>query len=292
MTHTTSDLDVRWNHGVPRGSQATEPLIQVHRHDERTFILRQSKAVNYEAPFLYLLVGRERAFLLDTGATEDPALFPLRATIDGLIQDLPLVVAHSHGHHDHVAADAQFADRPHTTVVGRDLDQVKAHFGFTDAWPAERVSFDLGGRTLEILGSPGHHKAAITVFDPHTGFLLTGDTVLPGRLFAFDYPQFLATLDRLVAFAETRPVSHVLGCHVEMRSAPRRDYPLGASYQPDERALPMTVGQLRAARDAAQAVKDRPGMHRFADFVIVNEPRKRDIVRLTTRARLHKLLGR
>jgi hypothetical protein len=28
--------------------------------------------------------------------------------------------------------------------------------------------------------------------------MLTGDTVLPGRLFAFDFPAYLATLDRLV----------------------------------------------------------------------------------------------
>ena len=38
------------------------------RVDDDTFIMRQSKDVNYEAPFLYLLCGAERAILLDTGA--------------------------------------------------------------------------------------------------------------------------------------------------------------------------------------------------------------------------------
>jgi hypothetical protein len=48
-------------------------------------ILRQNKAVHYEAPFLYLLFGSDRALLVDTGATPDPPLFPLRATVDRLL---------------------------------------------------------------------------------------------------------------------------------------------------------------------------------------------------------------
>jgi hypothetical protein len=85
----------------------------------------------------------------------DPAKFPLRATVDGLVDDwltrhpregYQLVVVHTHGHGDHVAGDAQFAGRLATTVVSRELDAVRQHFGFT--------------------GSPGHHRAAITVYDP------------------------------------------------------------------------------------------------------------------------------
>ncbi|WP_064741679.1 MBL fold metallo-hydrolase [Hamadaea tsunoensis] len=283
-------LDVTWIHGT-----AGEPDIQLHRAGDGTFILRQNKAVTYEAPFLFLLAGDDRALLLDTGATPGPESFPLRATVDELIGDLPLVVAHSHGHGDHVAADGQFADRPHTTIVDRDLEAVRAFFGFgpaDDRLPGETVTFELGGRTLSIIGSPGHHKAAITVHDPRTGFLLTGDTVLPGRLYAFDYPEFLATLDRLVAFADEHTVSYVLGCHVEMRQQPRRDFPIGATYHPGERRLEMTVEQLRQVRKAAHDVAGRRGVHRFDDFVIYNDPRQGDLLRLLVRGRLHKLIGR
>ena len=42
--------------------------------------------------------------------------------------------------------------------------------------------------------------ASIAVYDPASGFLLTGDTVLPGRLYAFDFPEFVASLDLLVDF--------------------------------------------------------------------------------------------
>ncbi|XVU28766.1 MBL fold metallo-hydrolase [Actinoplanes sp. CA-054009] len=278
----TGTLDVAWNHG-----QAGEPPLQIHAYDDDTVILRQSKTVTYEAPFLYLLFGSERALLLDTGATPDS---PLRETVDRLIAErhpepgYGLVVAHSHPHGDHVAGDAQFGDRPGTVVVGHSPEAVRDFFGTGD--------FDLGGRPLTILYTPGHHAAAITVFDPHTGFLLTGDTVLPGRLYVFDHAAFASTMDQLVAFAETHPVTHVLGCHVEMRRRPRRDYAIGATYQPDERAPQMTVAQLRAARDAAHAVRGRPGFHRFDDFVILNEPRKRDVRRLLLRGYLAKALSR
>jgi hydroxyacylglutathione hydrolase len=292
-------MDVSWIHGAPAGRRTSDPPIQVHHYDPHTVILRQSKSVNYEAPFLYLLFGNDRALLLDTGATADPAKFPLRATVDKLIADwlaqhprdtYQLVVAHTHGHNDHVAGDVQFADRPATTVVGRELDAVQQYFGIT-GWPAQIVTFDLGGRVLDVTGSPGHHRAAITIYDRWTGFLLTGDTVLPGRLYAFDFPQFLASLDRMVDLADSRVVTYVLGCHIEMTRQAGRDYPLGATYQPHERALEMTAAQLSEVRAAARSVAGKQGVHRFDDFIIYNQPGRRDQLTLVARGLLHKVRG-
>ncbi len=265
------NLDVRWIHG-----EKTDPPIQTHRYDENTWILRQSKTVNFEAPFLYLLFGNDRALLLDTGATKEPERFPLRATVDGIVdswlaehprEGYGLTVAHTHAHRDHIAGDGQFADRPLTTVVGTDLDAVLSFYGFTD-WPTEVVTYDLGGRVLELTGIPGHHPTSVAIFDPATGFLFTGDTVLPGRLYGFDMPALVASMDHLVAFAAARPVTHVLGCHVEMSRRPGRDYPIGATYQPDEAPLPMTVDQLSAMRDATHAAAARPGRYVSADFIV------------------------
>jgi glyoxylase-like metal-dependent hydrolase (beta-lactamase superfamily II) len=297
MGVSAGDLDVRWNHGVRRRSDATEQPIQVHHYDERTVVMRQSKDLSYEAPFIYLLFGDDQALLLDSGATKDPGRFPLRATVDGLVEDwlrghprngYRLVVAHTHGHGDHVAADRQFDDRPDTTFVAKDLDSVRAFWGFTQ-WPEEVVSYDLGGRALEITGSPGHHATAISVFDPHSGFLLTGDTVYPGRLYAFEPATFAASLDRLVDFADERPVSHVMGCHIEMTTQPGIDYPLGTTYQPSEPPLQMTVEQLRAARDAAARLAGRTGIHRYDDFIIVNGVGLATMTRLNLRALRAKL---
>ncbi len=297
------DLAVSWIHGSPPGVANDDPPLQVHHVDEHTVMLRQNKAATYEAPFLYLLFGNDRAMLLDTGAVADPSEMPLRTTVDGLIdawlakhprQDYPLVVAHTHGHGDHVGGDEQFAGRPGTTVVARESEAVQQFFGFTD-WPRQTVELDLGGRVLEVTGIPGHHAASVAIFDPWTGFLLTGDTVYPGRLYVNDAAAFRVSLDALVAIAENRPVSAVMGCHIEMTCTPRRDYPIGTTYQPDEPPLPMNVAQLHAIRDAAYSVGDKLGVHIFDDVIIYNGPCMMGMLRMlarrtatTTRMRLSR----
>ncbi|MFI0813024.1 MBL fold metallo-hydrolase [Streptomyces echinatus] len=272
-------LDVDWIHGSPSAKHNTDPDIQVHAYDEHTFILRQNKAINYEAPFLFLVFGNTRAVLIDTGATESAEFFPLRRVVDEVVgrwlaahprDDYGLLVLHTHAHRDHIAGDAQFADRPGTTVVGADLDSAWAYFGFADE--ADRVArVDLGGRVLECLATPGHHKAAVTYYDPHTGFLLTGDTVYPGRLYVEDWAAFGRTVDRLIAFAGTRPVTHVLGCHIEMTTQSGVDYPVRTTYQPDEPPLEMTVDHLRDIRAAIDEIGTRPGRHPYPGFVICRE---------------------
>ncbi|MGW3634077.1 MBL fold metallo-hydrolase [Streptomyces sp. NPDC005122] len=269
-------LDVRWIHGSPSAKHNTDPDIQVYVHDADTVILRQNMAVDYEAPFLFLLFGEARAVLIDTGATASPAHFPLRRVVDELIRDRPaahprddyeLLVLHTHPHGDHVAGDGQFTDRPRTRVVDAALDEAWRFFGF-DRDPDGVARVDLGGRVLECLATPGHHAASVTYFDPRTGFLLTGDTVYPGRLYIEDWPAFTRTVDRLIGFCADRPVTHVLGCHIEMTRRPGVDYPVRTTYQPDEPPLQMTTGRLAGIRAAIDTVGDRPGRHVFGDFVL------------------------
>ena len=78
-------LGVDWIHGSVSAKHNTDPDVQVHWYDEHTVILRQNKAINYEAPFMFLLFGGARAALIDTGATASPEFFPLRTVIDGLM---------------------------------------------------------------------------------------------------------------------------------------------------------------------------------------------------------------
>ena len=108
-----------WINGV----SAAEPQMQVQRYDGDTYVIRQSIRTNFEGPFLYLLFGSERALLIDSGAGG----LKVRPTIDRVIADwsavhhrtsVPLIVAHSHSHGDHHQGDAEFQDRPDTTVVG------------------------------------------------------------------------------------------------------------------------------------------------------------------------------
>ncbi|MFF3515268.1 MBL fold metallo-hydrolase [Streptomyces sp. NPDC002573] len=269
-------LDVPWIHGSPSAKHNADPDIQVHGYDEHTFILRQNMAINYEAPFLFLLFGNDRAVLIDTGATASAEYFPLRRTVDELVAEwltrnprdgYGLLVLHTHPHGDHVAGDAQFADRPATTVVAADRSTAWEYFGFTED-PGAVARIDLGGRVLECLATPGHHDAAVTFYDPWTGFLLTGDTVYPGRLYIQDWVAFTRTIDRLIEFSDGRPVTHVLGCHIEMTREPGVDYPIRTTYQPDEPPLQMTTRHLREIRAALAEVGDRPARRAFPDFIL------------------------
>src|SRR6478609_10479896 len=122
-TPIAKPLDVQWIHGSPSSKHNTDPDLQTYWYDENTVILRQNKAIDYEAPFLFLLFGDERAVLLDTGATASPDFFPLRRVVDELIEawlsrnphnGYQLLVLHTHGHDDHVAGDGQLADRAET----------------------------------------------------------------------------------------------------------------------------------------------------------------------------------
>jgi glyoxylase-like metal-dependent hydrolase (beta-lactamase superfamily II) len=267
---------VRWIHGSPSAKHNTDPDIQVHAYDEHTVILRQNMAVDYEAPFMFLLFGTARAVLIDTGATASADHFPLRRVVDEVMESwlaehpregYGLLVLHTHPHGDHIAADGQFTGRPGTEVVAAALDTAWDFFGFHDD-PDAVARVDLGGRVLECLATPGHHAAAVTFFDPWTGLLLTGDTVYPGRLYVEDWPAFTRTVDRLIEFCGRRPVTHVLGCHIEMTREPGRDYPVRTTYQPDEPSLQMTTDQLLDIRRAIGTAGPRPGRHVFDDFII------------------------
>ena len=93
-----------WIHGAADCSNNKDPMIQVVQLNPTTWILRQNKCINYEAPFMYLFLGRKKALLMDTGATEDDKQFPLYETVSKLIEQwekeknsqVELVVAHTH----------------------------------------------------------------------------------------------------------------------------------------------------------------------------------------------------
>lgn len=271
----TGILESQWVHGSADRRRPSDPPVQVAAYDQHSYVLRQSKDVTFEAPFLYLLFGNDRAVLFDTGATGDGSV---REAVDKVIaswllanprKDYQLVVAHSHAHGDHMAGDAGFADRENTTVLGTDLRSVTHFFGFTD-WPSQVADFDLGGRILAITGIPGHHQTSIACYDDWTGWLLTGDTVYPGRLYVRDIPASLASFSRLRSFAGERAVTHVLGCHIEMTRQPGRDYPPGCRYQPDEPPLPLTPEQLQHICDGAARLAGAPGVHPLGEAILYN----------------------
>ncbi len=260
------------------GMAANEPQTQVQRYGADTFVIRQSVKTNFEAPFLYLLFGKDRALLLDTGAGG----LKIRPAVDDVIADwlaahhrgsIPLVVAHSHGHGDHHMGDAEFKDRPDTTVVGLAPADVAAFFQIAD-WPHDIVKYDLGGRVLDIVPTPGHQPSHIMVFDEKTRLLLSGDTLYPGRLYVPSnmFGDFRDSLDRVVAFTKGRRVSHVLGAHVEMTKAPGKDFADAAPTHPDERALELPYSDLLELQAAVHKMGDTVVKDVHDDFIVFPLP--------------------
>ena len=187
----------------------TDPNIQVHWYDEHTVILRQNMAINYEAPFMFLLFGGARAVLL-AGATS-PRCLPAPGSAQPL------------------------APRPHRRR--RTIRRPPSNYGRgretrrrcrvpgTHGRPGPTSRPGLGGRALDCIASPGHDAAALTFYDAYTGLLLTGDTVYPGRLYVEDWTAFGATIDRLIAFTETHLVTHARLPH-RVSNTPGVDHPI------------------------------------------------------------------
>ncbi len=258
-----------WIYG---GNCATDPLIQVHRYNEDTYILRQSMCTNFEGPFLYLLFGEDKVLLEDTGAGGIPVAATVYAIIDAWLLEqgrasIELVVCHSHGHGDHVQGDSQFIGQPNTTVVGTSTAAVSNFFGFASV--EDIVTYDLGGRVLDVLRIPGHHPSHIAFYDRNTALLLTGDSLYPGFIFlsSATWNTYRDSIARLRDFVEDKPVAWVLGTHVEMKSTPFQAYPYGTDNQPEERDLQLEKKHLFELDDALDLLPTATTQV-HADFII------------------------
>lgn len=261
----------RWIDGV----QKEEPAAQVQSLDGDTFVIRQSLKTNFEAPFLYLLFGRDKALLIDTGAEGGE----LRPVVDGIIDnwlkahrrtEIPLVVAHSHSHGDHIAGDAAFRDRPDTEVIGLKPKDVAAFFQL-ERWPQEVGIFDLGGRRLSVIPTPGHQAASIMVYDPKLQILVSGDVLYPGRLYV--PVNFMAderaSINRLAAFAARHPIRAVLGAHIEMTRIAGKDFPHAAGTHPDEHRLELSAGSIGELKNGLKAPLNVPDERQIHDHFII-----------------------
>lgn len=270
----------KWIHGAPEGAVCLDPLLQVHAFDPDTYILRISKSFSFEGNFLYLLFGDQRAILFDTGGPPDPEspvkVLPLRETIDGIVArwlaergrgDIELVVAHTHHHEDHIYWDQQFEGRPRTVLVEPALEAMKRFFDLPD-WPEGEADFDLGGRILRLLPTPGHEPSHITIYDRRTRLLLTGDFLYPGLLTVRSWPDFRASAARLAAFSRANEVRLVLGNHIEMKKSPGDYYALPCRYQPEEHALELGPEHIEELHAACEAMAISPRREVRADFII------------------------
>ena len=263
--------EVHWDPGAEDCAAAKHPALETYRYDARTWVLREDLCSTWEAPFMYLLVGDREAMLIDTGDVADPKLMPLASTVQSLLpqQDgkpLPLLVVHSHTHLDHRAGDSQFQGLRGVTLVPAQLPSVRQFFGFP-RWPEGVAQVDLGRRIVDVLPAPGHNPAHVLYYDRNTALVLSGDFLMPARLLVDDIDAYRASARRVVDFLRDRPVSYVLGGHVEEdRGGAFFDWM--STYHPDEHPLPLgkdAVLALPAALEGFNGFQSQRG-----GFLIIN----------------------
>ena len=176
----------------------------------------------------YLLLGRNRGLLFDTGM----GISNIKNVVDHLTK-LPVSVVNSHTHNDHVGDNWRFSD-----IYGMDTEFTRANArgsredaqaeiapgeicgdlpaGFDASsyatktfhisyWLHDGDKIDLGGRTLEVIATPGHTPDSITLLDAKSGLLLTGDTFYPGPIFLYrpetDLDAYVASVEKLARLA-------------------------------------------------------------------------------------------
>jgi glyoxylase-like metal-dependent hydrolase (beta-lactamase superfamily II) len=213
-----------------------DPWFEVYKVAPGVFAIYEPHQA--EEVISYLIVGHNQAVLFDTGM----GIGDIRR-VTARLTSRPVVVLNSHTHDDHVGGNWQF-----TFVYGMDTEFTRTNAkgsredaqaeiapdqlcgdlpkGFnpktyaTKPWRISRSIHDgfkinLGGRTLEVLATPGHTPDAVSLLDRENGLLFTGDTYYPAPIWLFrpetDLDAYVDSIKRLAAFSPELKL--VLGAH-------------------------------------------------------------------------------
>ena len=238
-----SAIPADWCKALPRAEYRSlervfvhEPWFEVYKIDSGVFAIYEPHQA--EEVISYLIVGTKQAVLFDTGMGI--------GNIHDLVSRMtsrPVVVLNSHTHNDHVGGNWQFpfifgmdtAFTRNSAKGSREDAQAEIASGMlcgdlpkgfnaanyvTKPWKismAVRDGFkiNLGGRTVEIIATPGHTPDAICLFDRANGLLFTGDTYYPAPIWLYrpetDMDAYVASVKRIAALQPQ--VKLVLGAH-------------------------------------------------------------------------------
>lgn len=244
VTHVAAQVsNPEWCRALPRPEYrtlervtVTDPWFEVYKPAPSVFAIYEPHQA--EETIGYLIMGEKRALLFDTGMGISDV-----KKVTGELTKLPIIVLNSHTHDDHVGGNWEF-----DTIYAMDTDftrqnakgsRVDAQAEITPdqicgnlpkGFDAKRYQtrpwkitayihdgqrIDLGGRTIEVITTPGHTPDAISLIDRQNGLLFTGDTYYPAPIWLYrpetNLDQYSASIRRLAALAPQ--VKLVLGAH-------------------------------------------------------------------------------
>ncbi len=199
--------------------------FEVYRVGDGVFALYEPH--QWQEVISYLIVGSERALLVDSGL----GIAPIRPVVERLLSqtgsDLPIMVLNTHSHYDHIGGNHQFdtviaRDTPFTRARTRGLpnpevrsevegealcaplpagvtaDDFSSRPFAVDRWIGETAMLDLGERQLEVIAIPGHSPDSLAILERRSGYLWVGDSFYEGPVWLFDHGTDLAAYSHSV----------------------------------------------------------------------------------------------
>jgi len=149
------------------------------------------KGIDFEC-CIWLVEGSGSALLIESGL----GVGDLRAEVEELTK-LPYKVVNTHGHGDHSGGNYQFEQvYMHEKALPcaqtalemtkmfaspekiEDIQRQMTERPTEPVFVSEGHVFDLGGRKLEVIETPGHTPGDITLYDRENGLLFSGDCML------------------------------------------------------------------------------------------------------------------
>jgi len=123
---------------------------------------------------------------------------------------------------------------------------------------------------VDVIPTPGHNPTHVAFYDGRTGILFSGDFLLPGRLLIEDAAAYRESALRVIDFLKTRPLTHILGGHIELNAAGRA-YRFGSHYHPNEHRLELARADLTALPAALESFNGFYARH--PNYILTNPTR-------------------
>ncbi|MDH6138280.1 MULTISPECIES: MBL fold metallo-hydrolase [Kitasatospora] len=156
--------------------------------------------------------GSDQVVVIDPGPLDEGHLSAVIDAAERQGRRIALTLL-THGHHDHAAGAARFAELTGTEVRALDPAHRLGDEGLTGGQVIE-----VGGLELRVVATPGHTADSLSFHLPADGAILTGDTVLGRGTTMVAHPDgvlgdYLDSLRRLRTLATEHGVRTVLPGH-------------------------------------------------------------------------------
>ena len=149
--------------------------------DRKTWLIQE-----YGLDCCYALLGSDSGLLIDTGCGR----MPIRKLAERLFEGRPYDVVLTHGHSHHSGGAKQFdsiycaetlSEKSADDLIGNDFHAPDFSFAEKNAEVLPLYTgevFDLGGREVLCIRTPGHSEGGCTFYDSQTGIAFVGDACM------------------------------------------------------------------------------------------------------------------